>query len=55
VNKILHGTWDSSNPGMAERVHETKNAANQSHVLLHPLGPRNSAPKRIGSGDSWII
>src|SRR5215216_3879335 len=33
--------WDSSNPGMAERVRETKNAADRSHVLLHPVGPRN--------------
>ena len=33
--------WDSSNPGMAERVHETKIAADQSHVLLHTVGPRN--------------
>ena len=33
--------WDSSNPGMAERVRETKVAADQSHVLLHPVGPRN--------------
>jgi putative ABC transport system substrate-binding protein len=33
--------WDSSNPGMAERVNETKRAAGQSHVLLHPVGPRN--------------
>ena len=34
--------WDSSNPGMAARVRETKNAADQSHVLLHAVGPRNS-------------
>jgi putative ABC transport system substrate-binding protein len=33
--------WDSSNPGMAERVRETKTAADQSHVLLHTVGPRN--------------
>jgi putative ABC transport system substrate-binding protein len=33
--------WDSSNPGMAERVHETKIAADQSHVLLHTVGPRS--------------
>jgi putative tryptophan/tyrosine transport system substrate-binding protein len=33
--------WDSSNPGMAERVRETKAAAEQSHVLLHTVGPRN--------------
>jgi putative ABC transport system substrate-binding protein len=33
--------WDSSNPGMAERVRETKAAADQSHVLLHTVGPRN--------------
>ena len=32
--------WDSSNPGMAERVRETKTAADQSHILLHPVGPR---------------
>jgi putative ABC transport system substrate-binding protein len=33
--------WDSSNPGMAERVRETEVAADQSHVLLHTVGPRN--------------
>jgi putative tryptophan/tyrosine transport system substrate-binding protein len=33
--------WDSSNPGMAERVHETEIAADRSHVLLHTVGPRN--------------
>ncbi len=33
--------WDSSNPGMAERVHETEIAANESHVLLHIVGPKN--------------
>ena len=33
--------WDSSNPGMAERVHETQVAADQTHVLLHVVGPRN--------------
>jgi putative ABC transport system substrate-binding protein len=33
--------WDSSNPGMAARVRETKIAADQSHVLLHVVGPRN--------------
>jgi len=33
--------WDSSNPGMAARVEETKVAADHSHVLLHPVGPRN--------------
>jgi putative ABC transport system substrate-binding protein len=33
--------WDSSNPGMAERVHQTKIAADQSHVLLHIVGPRS--------------
>ena len=33
--------WDSSNPGMAARVRETKNAADQAHVLLHVVGPRN--------------
>jgi putative ABC transport system substrate-binding protein len=31
--------WDSSNPGMAQRVRETKLAADQSHVLLHTVGP----------------
>ena len=35
--------WDSSNPGMAQRVQETKLAADQSHVLLHTVGPRNLA------------
>jgi putative ABC transport system substrate-binding protein len=33
--------WDSSNPGMARRVRETEIAADQSHVLLHTVGPRN--------------
>jgi putative ABC transport system substrate-binding protein len=33
--------WDSSNPGMAHRVRETEVAANQSHVFLHTVGPRN--------------
>src|SRR4029079_19114452 len=32
--------WDSSNPGMAERVRETKIAADHSRVLLHTVGPR---------------
>jgi putative ABC transport system substrate-binding protein len=34
--------WDSSNPGMAARVQETKVAADQSRVLLHATGPRNA-------------
>jgi len=34
--------WDSSNPGMAHRVRETEIAADESHVLLHTVGPRNS-------------
>jgi putative ABC transport system substrate-binding protein len=33
--------WDSSNPGMAARVRETKTAADHSKVLLHSVGPRN--------------
>jgi putative ABC transport system substrate-binding protein len=33
--------WDSSNPGMAERVQETKIAADQLRVVLRPVGPRN--------------
>jgi len=33
--------WDSSNPGMAERVRETEIAADLSHVQLHTVGPRN--------------
>jgi putative ABC transport system substrate-binding protein len=33
--------WDSSNPGMAQRVRETQMAADQSHVLLHTVGPKN--------------
>jgi len=32
--------WDSSNPGMAQRVRETEIAADQSRVLLHTVGPR---------------
>jgi putative ABC transport system substrate-binding protein len=34
--------WDSSNPGMAQRVRETEIAADQSHVFLHAVGPRNA-------------
>jgi putative tryptophan/tyrosine transport system substrate-binding protein len=34
--------WDSSNPGMAQRVRETQLAADQSHVLLHTVGPKNA-------------
>lgn len=34
--------WDSSNPGMAHRVRETEIAADQSHVLLHTVGPRSA-------------
>jgi putative tryptophan/tyrosine transport system substrate-binding protein len=33
--------WDSSNPGMAQRVRETKTAADQSKVLLNTVGPSN--------------
>jgi ABC-type uncharacterized transport system substrate-binding protein len=33
--------WDSSNPGMAKRVQETKIAAGQLQVVLRPIGPRN--------------
>jgi ABC-type uncharacterized transport system substrate-binding protein len=33
--------WDSSNPGMAARVRETRSAADQSHVLLHSVGPHS--------------
>ncbi len=33
--------WDSSNPGMAQRVRETRLAADKSHVLLHTVGPTN--------------
>jgi putative ABC transport system substrate-binding protein len=33
--------WDSSNPGMTQRVRETQIAADRSHVLLHTVGPRN--------------
>jgi putative tryptophan/tyrosine transport system substrate-binding protein len=33
--------WDSSNPGMAQRVRETQMAADHSHVLLHSVGPKN--------------
>jgi len=35
--------WDSSNPGMAERVRETEIAADRSHVLLHTVWPRTPA------------
>jgi putative tryptophan/tyrosine transport system substrate-binding protein len=31
---------DSSNPGMAQRVRQTEIAADQSHVLIHTVGPR---------------
>jgi putative tryptophan/tyrosine transport system substrate-binding protein len=34
--------WDSSNPGMAKRVDETKIAADRWQVLLRPVGPRNA-------------
>jgi len=43
--------WDSSNPGMAERVRETKTAADQSHVLLHVVGPRNLDELDAAFGD----
>jgi putative tryptophan/tyrosine transport system substrate-binding protein len=43
--------WDSSNPGMAERVRETKIAADQSHVLLHVVGPRNLDELDAAFGD----
>jgi putative ABC transport system substrate-binding protein len=33
--------WDSSNLGMAARVRETRIAADQSHILLHTVGPTN--------------
>jgi ABC-type uncharacterized transport system substrate-binding protein len=33
--------WDSSNPGMAARVHETEIAAGEAHILLRNVGPRN--------------
>lgn len=33
--------WDSSNPGMAARVRETRIAADQSRILLHTVGPTN--------------
>src|SRR6201987_3338450 len=33
--------WDSSNPGMAARVRETKIAADQSRILLQTVGPTN--------------
>ena len=32
--------WDSSNPGMAQRVRETEIAADQAHILLRTVGPR---------------
>jgi putative ABC transport system substrate-binding protein len=32
--------WDSSNPGMTQRVRQTEIAAGQSHVLIHTVGPR---------------
>ncbi|MEO6064440.1 MAG: ABC transporter substrate-binding protein [Lysobacterales bacterium] len=35
--------WDSSNPGMAARVRETEIAADQSHLVLRSVGPRNLA------------
>lgn len=34
--------WDSSNPGMAQRVRQTEIAADESHVLIHTVGPRNA-------------
>jgi putative ABC transport system substrate-binding protein len=32
--------WDSSNPGMAQRVRQTEIAADESHVMIHTVGPR---------------
>jgi putative ABC transport system substrate-binding protein len=33
--------WDSSNPGMTLRVHETEVAAEQLHLVLRSVGPKN--------------
>jgi ABC-type uncharacterized transport system substrate-binding protein len=33
--------WDSSNPGMALRVRETEVAAEQLHLVLRSVGPKN--------------
>jgi len=33
--------WDSSNPGMALRVRETERAADQLHLVLRSVGPKN--------------
>jgi putative ABC transport system substrate-binding protein len=43
--------WDSSNPGMAHRVRETEIAADQSHVLLHTVGPRSADELEIALTD----
>jgi len=43
--------WDSSNPGMAKRVDETKVAADRSHVLLHPVGPRTADELDVAFGE----
>jgi putative ABC transport system substrate-binding protein len=43
--------WDSSNPGMAERVRETAVAADQSGVFLHTVGPRNLAELEVAFAD----
>jgi putative ABC transport system substrate-binding protein len=40
--------WDSSNPGMALRVRETKIAADQSQIVLHTVGPRTLAELESG-------
>jgi len=43
--------WDSSNPGMASRVRETEIAADQSHVFLHTVGPRNLDELEVAFAD----
>jgi putative tryptophan/tyrosine transport system substrate-binding protein len=43
--------WDSSNPGMAQRVRETEIAADQSHVLIHTVGPRNFDELQVAFAD----
>jgi putative ABC transport system substrate-binding protein len=43
--------WDSSNPGMAQRVRETEIAAGESHVLIHTVGPRNSDELQVAFAD----
>ena len=43
--------WDSSNPGMIQRVREAEIAADQAHVLLRTVGPRNLDELEVAFGE----